>query len=161
MKPTVTLSVSGKGMGPILNSLQKLERSQVYVGIPEAKATRKKSKINNAQLMYIHTNGSPIRGIPARPVIEPAIKAHGNVEPITEEMKQAAAAALDGKSSQVKQHLRRAGLTGQNAAKAWFVDPRNHWAPNAPSTIKRKKSDKPLIDTAQMRNAIIFVVGEE
>lgn len=30
------------------------------------------------------------------------------------------------------------------------------WAPNAPSTIARKGSDKPLIDTAKMINAIRY-----
>jgi len=34
------------------------------------------------------------------------------------------------------------------------------WAPNAESTVERKKSDSPLIDTGAMRQAITSRVGE-
>jgi hypothetical protein len=176
--PFSKVSRGGKGPEPILNSLKKLEQQMAYVGIPESRGARKgevvhhidlsgkKTKftrpapINNAQLLYIHTNGSPIRGIPARPVIEPAILAPDNKASISEELKQAAKAALDGKPQAMKQFLKRAGLDAQNRVRKWFVDPRNHWAPNAPSTIRRKGSDKPLIDTGQLRAAITYVVTE-
>lgn len=32
------------------------------------------------------------------------------------------------------------------------------WAPNAPSTIKKKGSDKPLIDTGRMRQEVHYVI---
>ena len=150
----------GKGPGPVLNALQKLEKQQAYVGIPEARVARREQTINNAQLLFIHTKGSPLRGIPARPVIEPAIEATDNKASISEELKQAAKAALDGRPQLMKQFLKRAGLDAQNRVKAWFLDPRNNWAPNKPSTIRRKGSDKPLIDTSQMRNAITYVVTD-
>lgn len=35
------------------------------------------------------------------------------------------------------------------------------WAPNAPSTIKKKGSNKPLIDTGRMRQSIVYVVRKE
>ena len=35
------------------------------------------------------------------------------------------------------------------------------WAPNAPLTIKRKHSDKPLIDTGRMRQSIVYVVRKK
>lgn len=35
------------------------------------------------------------------------------------------------------------------------------WAPNAPSTIKSKKSSQPLIDTARMRQSIVYIVREK
>ncbi len=35
------------------------------------------------------------------------------------------------------------------------------WTPNAPSTIARKGSDKPLIDTGQMRQRIVYVVKDK
>lgn len=156
MKPTVKLVASGPGFSPVRKSLECLKKEEVLVGIPESKAPRRAGDVNNAQLMYIHTNGSPLKGIPARPVIEPAIKARGNKQAIEAELKASALAALDGKPAVT--FLRRAGLTAQNAAKAWFTDPRNGWAPNAPSTIRAKGSNRPLIDTAQMRNAITYVV---
>ena len=35
------------------------------------------------------------------------------------------------------------------------------WEPNAASTIARKGSDKPLIDTGQMRKRIVYVIKEK
>lgn len=98
--------------------------------------------------------------VPPRPVIEPAIEAKDNRAVIVEELKGAAVAALDGKPGEVTRRLKRAGMEGQNRSRAWFTDPRNHWAPNAPSTIRRKGSDRPNIDTSQMRKAIISIVTE-
>ena len=117
------------------------------------------SNVSNAQLLYIHTNGSPARHIPARPVLEPAIVAPGNREAIAYELSQAVTANLNGQSP--LRSLKRAGIAGSNAAKSWFTDSRNGWAPNAPSTIKAKGSDKPLIDTGALRQAITYVVRGE
>lgn len=135
--------------------LRGLPAMKVLVGVSEAGATRPKTApINNAQLTYIHTHGSPLRNIPARPIIEPALTARGNKEPIQEELKLAAAAQLAGDSAKATQHLRRAGVLAQNAVRAWFTDSRNNWAPNAPSTIARKHSARPLIDTGELRPLI-------
>ena len=114
------------------------------------------SKINNAQLMYIHTNGSPARGIPARPVIEPALAA--NKELIGEALNAAADALLAGNAEEAEKAFKSAGQLGANAAKRWFRDPRNGWVENSPSTIKVKGSDKPLIDTGELRRSITYVV---
>ena len=160
MQPTVNLKTMDKS-GSLLAQIKKLADLEVLVGIPEDKATRKKDgKVNNAQLMFIHTNGSPLKKIPKRPVIEPAIEASGNKEPITEELGEAAHAILDSDPEAARQHLKRAGMTGQNAARAWFTDPRNHWQKNSKETIQRKGSDRPLIDTGEMRKAITYVVRE-
>ncbi len=35
------------------------------------------------------------------------------------------------------------------------------FTPNAPSTIRRKKSDKPLIDTGRMRQSVSFVIKKK
>ena len=124
-------------------------------------ASMVKHSLNYSQALalYLHTHGSPLMQIPPRPIIEPAIKAHGNLEPITMELRAAATAALAGQRQKAMTHLHRAGLTAQNAVRAWFTDPRNHWAPNAPSTIARKGSDKPLIDTGELRKSITYVLS--
>ena len=33
--------------------------------------------------------------------------------------------------------------------------------PNAPSTIRKKKSDKPLIDTGRMRQSVMTVIDKK
>jgi hypothetical protein len=94
--------------------------------------------VTNAELLFIFSKGSPIRNQPARPVIEPAIEADGNKQPISRELAGAVKASLDGNPSGVTQGLKRAGMAGQNAARGWFTDSRNGWAQNAPSTIRKK-----------------------
>lgn len=35
------------------------------------------------------------------------------------------------------------------------------YEPNAPSTIRKKKSDKPLIDTGRMRQSVKYVIRKK
>lgn len=170
-------------------AIEKLEKNQVYVGIPQATTDRPTPGITNAELMYIHTNGSPLRNIPARPVIEPAIEANGNRQMIAEELKHAAERALLQDPAGMQVYLKRAGFVGMTAAKDWFTDSRNGWPPNKPSTIRNKLRtlrgkdytdamdildeyiadptrdvsgiDTPLIDTGELRRSITFVVGDD
>lgn len=160
MNPGITIQRSGSGIEQVQKSLSQIERSDALVGIPQEKNTRGGEPIGNAALLYIHTNGSPIRGIPARPVIEPAIAADGNRQVISKELSEAARAIFQNDPSAAYNYLRRAGMAGRNAAASWFTDARNNWAPNTPSTIRRKGSDKPLIDTGALRRAITFVVRQ-
>jgi hypothetical protein len=154
--PKITIGrKSGKPMFD--GRLAKIYKMASYVGIPAEKSSRKRQKVNNAELLFIHTKGSPIRGIPARPVLDPAIAADGNRQAIAHELAESAKAILENNPTQATARLRRAGQAGQNAARAWFTDSRNNWAPNAPSTIRRKGSDKPLIDTGVMLSAITHV----
>ena len=190
MNPTITLTEDGDGESFIKEAIGTLENSKVYVGIPEAETNRKKNKkeaVTNAGLLFIHTNGSPIRHIPARPVIEPSIEA--NHESLEEGLHAAAGLVLDGEKYKAEVMLKKVGTLGANGAKAWFTDPRNGWRQNAPSTIRRKlgkltgkrrrkaldilnsvdenmplvgtsaldEINTPLIDTAQMRRAITHV----
>jgi hypothetical protein len=176
IKAGISVKVKGDGGAAQVRALEQLTRRQVLIGIPDARTERKTptklsplmqlrknlgaQSITNAQLLFIHTNGSPRNRIPARPVIEPAINEPGNKAMLTDEMKLAAGAALDGKAAQSLTFLRRVALMGQNVARGWFTDARNGWAPNKPSTIRRKGSARPLINTDQMRKAIIGVVED-
>jgi hypothetical protein len=159
LKPNVNVS-SSDSLAKMRASLQQLAKKKVYVGVPEDHTARQSGEATNAQLVYLHTNGSPLRGIPARPIIEPALAASDNKQLITKQLGEAARAVLAHKPDQTSQHLNQAGILGSNAAKRWFTDSRNGWAPDAPSTIKRKGSDRPLVDTGQMRRSITFLVED-
>lgn len=160
IKPHLSV-VSSDSSGKLEKLLNDLKKQEVYVGITEEEAPREDSnEINNAQLMYIHTNGSPLKGIPARPVIEPAIEAPDNKNVIADKLGAAAKGVLNGKPEEAKEQLNLAGMEGQNRCKSWFEDPRNGWPPNAPETIVRKGSSAPLIDTSKLRNSIVYVVKE-
>lgn len=183
---TVKLKTKVDNTLSIIKDIKKLTGFDVLVGIPEENAERTnedgfKSPINNAQLLYIHSKGSPIQHIPPRPLIEPALEASGNKERIDENLKKAAQLILDGKSEAAIKALHIAGLDGVNIIKDWFNDPRNNWPPNTTATVKAKIKkkyktkkarnkkieayeageegiDSVLIDTAQLKNAITYSV---
>jgi hypothetical protein len=160
MRPDISVS-STDATAKLKASLGRLARKQVYVGIPEDHTGRNEKDITNAGLMYIHTHGSPLHHIPPRPVIEPALAAPDNKQLITNQLGEAARAALSAKTQETQQHLNQAGMLGRNAAIRWFTDPRNGWPANAESTIHRKGSSRPLIDTAQLRRSLTYVITDE
>ena len=145
------------------------DRSSQLLGMAVNKKGRRKAKlekaatqdVNNAELLFIFTKGSPLRSQAPRPVLQPAMEATGNKEAISNELAQSVKASLAGDHSTAVKRMQRAALAGQNAARGWFTDSRNNWSPNAPATIARKGSDRPGIDTGAMRAAIVGVVREE
>ena len=106
--------------------------------------------------MYIHSHGSPLWQVPPRPVIEPAIKdAH---KQIAKRIGKAAHAAIDGNDAEMEHWIDSAGMYGEKASMKWFENPKNNWPPNAPSTIRKKNSNVPLIDTGELRKSIHHVM---
>lgn len=157
---------SGDAEQKIKDALQFLKDTPVYVGVPENKTVRRKEDgekvaITNAELMFIHTNGSPRNNIPARPVIEPAIE--DDKERISKMFKDAGQTMINqGKDAAIKK-LKLIGMRAQNVCRAWFVNPKNNWPPNSPATIAAKRAKgatkpRPLIDTGQLRRSIIYFV---
>lgn len=163
-------------------SLKALASLEVLVGIPADKGERKadpddpdSEPMTNAQLGYIHENGSPAHNIPARPFLKSGIcKAR---RPIVDQLRAAGLAALESNEGGINQAFAKAGLIGQNSVRAQFVD--NDWPALSESTLdkrpkavrdekgritKRPKSRResgavnPLILTGQLRKAITFVV---
>jgi hypothetical protein len=150
VKAKITVSQTGD-LSAINAAIADLKDAAVFVGIPEAKADRKRKTIGaqkqayitNAGLLYIHTNGSQLKHIPARPVIEPAIEAGGNKLKIESLLFLAAQARLDGKKAECNRYIKMTGQFASNAAKLWFTSPLNGWPQNAPDTIRRKLGKKP------------------
>lgn len=143
----------------LLKKLQKtLESASVYVGIPQDKNARVEGEVTNASLLYLHSKGSPLAHLPARPVIEPALEDTENKLRLVELLTKATKEALRGDEEGFKRGLQVTGMFAQNICRGWFVNPKNNWAPLSPITIAKKGSDKPLIDTGQLRKAITYVV---
>ncbi len=161
MSPKISIKQNGEGLNNLKKALATLTKKEVLVGIPAEEASRKGEGPNNAELAFIHTLGSPLRNIPARPFLEPAINDPDNRKLINAQLEQAAKAALEGDEALLDQKLNLAGTVASNAAKQWFTSSKNNWAPNAPATIAQKGSDKPLIDTAQLRRAVNHIVKDK
>ena len=132
---------------------------ELVVGITAATAGRS-GGANNAALAYLHTNGSPAHNIPPRPFLEPAIMNEEVYEQIKSLMMVAAEAALiDGDISRCEQAWEMAGLFAAQKVKEYIaggVPP-----PNRPSTIRRKGSSTPLVDTGQLMNSITYEVRKK
>lgn len=187
MRPTVIGKVTLDRTKDLKRDLARLHADMVLVGIPEAEIERKDDgkgeAVNNAQLLFLHTNGSELRGLSARPVIEPALINPPTRKRLVALLGQAAEAEVSGDHQACLRILGLAGTAGANAAKRWFKDPANGWPGNKRSTILRKlrkvkgaakkeldraiaagedlsQFDTPLIDTDQMRGAITYVVQD-
>ena len=141
----------------VKKELNSLAKKDVLVGIPQDNSTRKEGfpYITNAELMFIHTNGSPVNRIPARPTLEPAVEE--NKDRISSMYKKAFKQVLAGGSPD--DDLNKIGLYTQNKAKKKFGS--DELAPNTPYTIKQKGSDRPLIDTGQLRNSVTYIIRKK
>ena len=134
--------------------------NEVVVGIPE-ETNRVEGAFTSAGLLYLHEQGVPSHNIPPRPVLQPALNKEGVKEQIETMMRDAAVAAfVNGDAETAKNCFEKAGMLGRDACKDYITDGGN-LAPNAPSTIARKHSSKPLIDTAAMLGAINYAVRKK
>lgn len=156
LKPTVNVLKKGKGLEGLLKSLEALAKRDVLVGIPEANSSRPMEGPNNAELAFLHTEGSPAQRIPARPFLQPSIMAEK--EEIAKRQIKVIQAALKGDVQLSIVEIEKLGEMARQNAYDWFKDPRNNWPPNAPMTIRLKGSDQPLIDTGNLRKSITYVV---
>lgn len=159
----------------VLKAIHELAGQDVLVGYPSGeKNERREGGMTNAALGYIHENGAPEVGIPARPHLLPGVRAAK--EPITENFKQAGKAALQGDASKVTRAMHAAGLVAQSSVRDKISS--GPFEPLKQATIRRRMTRgkaarkgitvdpatglltgaKPLIDTAQMQRAVTYIV---
>lgn len=147
-------------IGNLLKGWNYIRKTEVVVGITE-ESNASREGIDNASLLYLHENGIPSHNIPPRPVLKPAI-AQEDVRKQIQELLRAgmSAALLQGDTGKAEQMYSRAGMVGRAACQKYITDGSN-LAPNAPSTIERKGSSKPLIDTGSMLGSITYAVRKK
>lgn len=155
-----SISWVGLNIDELFKGLAALEKTEVLVGIPDGNTERKAGDpIGNAALGYIHENGSPAQNIPARPWLVPGILEEE--DPICEQLKGAADAALDGDNREALRKLGNAGTLGRDAAKAKINS--NIQPALAASTLAERKRrgiarTNTLVDTGALRNAINYAI---
>jgi hypothetical protein len=155
----------------IVDGIRKITKQQVLVGIPaENDARGDGSGIGNAVIGYINEFGSPLQGIPARAHLVPGTR---KVLPeITNHLKAALTAAMEGRAAQIEPGLRRAGQTAVNSVRSTITD--KIPPPLAPATVAarriRSKGSKyrrkaatasqttPLYDTGNYIRHITYVI---
>lgn len=172
-------------MRELVQQINRLTGKAVYVGVPAEEASREdadpaveQQPMNNATLAYIHDQGSPAANIPARPFLAQGIEE--NRVAIERRLKKAADEAMRGRRGNVDGALEEVGQTAQAGVRRKINS--GGFQPLSDSTLKararrgrkgaQKELDrraageapgtadaKPLIDTAQMRNSINYVIS--
>lgn len=153
----------------LLRAVKILTKRRVLVGVPDEKADRpvdpdeNRGPITNAALAYIHETGIPSKNIPARPFLVPGIR---SIEPeLVKRFKTAGEKALNGGTpTDIEKALTTIGLRAQSAVQAKITD--GPFQPLADATLAARrargnKSEKPLIDSGKMRQAISFVIRDK
>lgn len=172
-----------KEEGKLLRDVQEIAKIGIFVGIPESTAARDDdSGMNNATLLMIHTKGSPLRGLPARPLIEPALEAAS--QKIADDLAKISEALLNDNPQKARKLMETTGQDAVNIVTDWFDNPNNNWPPNTDATIKAKlrKTNKSLkkrtklfekykagegnvnttlVDTDALRKSITYVLGDK
>lgn len=113
------------------------------------------SEINNAELGAIHEFGSISRHIPKRSWLRMPI--FQNAKIIIDDAAKALPEAVQ--SGSMTRVLKIIGISAQaQIQKAFASRGFGRWKPDAASTIAAKRSDAPLIDTAQLRRSVTSAV---
>ena len=111
--------------------------------------------INNAELMYIHENGSPLNHIPKRPVLKMTIdyaKKYLLKDTLAKAVKSYVENGFDLKA--YERELTKMCLKMENYARDIIYSNDGRLAPNTPKVARRKKGNHPLFDTGQLARSI-------
>lgn len=142
------------GWAKLRRELAKAEKSAVHVGIQgEAGAAERTEGMSNADLLAVHEFGSADGRIPERSVIRATVD-EGERE-YRSLLSRLGAAIVDAKIDVV----RALGIAGEKV----LGDMRRKVRagippPNAPITVKRKGSSKPLIASGQLVQGLTYEV---
>ena len=153
-------------MDNIFEKFRKIPTYYIEIGVfsedgERQKDADKKTKdvirlgINNAELMYIHENGSPIKRIPARPVLQMTIN-QAKKEWLENAIMRAINAYVRSgfNLKEYEKELERLCMKMEKYARDIIYLNDGRLAPNAPSVAKRKKGNHPLFDTGQLARSI-------
>lgn len=111
--------------------------------------------ITNAQLMFIHENGSPLHHIPARPVLQKTLDWAKQTDLVVKTMgKCIGILVTTGDLNEIDKEMDRMCIKLQNHARQIIYSNDGQLAPNAPSTIAKKGDNHPLFDTGQLARSI-------
>lgn len=140
--------------------LRLANKSRVAVGFPgEAPSSRAShgNGMNNVQVALANEVGSapgvrPV--VPSRPFVKQSFDG-AKREPFVRNMKKLLKMISQGDMSTLVA-LERIGRMGETRVKDEIIN--GQFAPNAPFTVNKKGSSKPLIDSGKMRSSVTYKV---
>lgn len=158
----MSVKVIDKGWKRIEKELQKAHGAHVKVGFPEEKPKIHKPKdgenskpIDMAQLASVLNFGTTDGRIPPRPFISETLDL--NLDAVTETIEKIKSKIFEGKLTASK-GLAQLGAYYKGLMQRTIRE--EVWQANAESTIAKKGSSTPLIDTSQLRQSVDFEVVE-
>ena len=144
------------GKAKIERELRAARKLVALVGIPsDAKRHEDNPNIGLAEIAFIMEKGSTVNNIPPRPFMKQTRIM--NEKKVAEHTKKYLSAISTGKMSAMDA-IKKLGASYEGAMKKIFIS--GTFAPNAPSTARRKKSSRPLIDTGLLRQSIKYKVAK-
>jgi len=137
--------------------LNKLSKYEIEIGVIYEDTKREEVSVGltNAELMFIHENGSPTRNIPARPVLQMTID-WANSGPLNKVLDKIVNNIVDGtwKLTDCEKELDKFCVRMENYARDIIYSNDGRLAPNSPRVAARKKGNHPLFDTGQLARSI-------
>jgi len=150
------MSQAKKLTNKLKKKLELLAQSSIEIGIAKEESTEKEGKtIYLADIANVLNFGSYSKAIPARPFGTTTITRYK--EQIKKIIQRETNSILE-KDREVKKGFDSIGVVCSGYMKKNLTD--GEWKPNSQSTINKKGSDQPLIDTGLMRQAITWRVNE-
>lgn len=136
----------------------RLSQYQIEIGVISVNTERKdvvRVGVTNAELMFIHENGSPAQHIPARPVLEMTIN-YTNESLLDRAIDKAINAYFESNfdEKEFEKELEKLCLRMEKYARKIIYSNDGRLAPNAPSVAKAKGGNHPLFDTGQLARSI-------
>lgn len=155
IRPTVSL-INAQQVEHALQELAKRMAgpTKVLVGVPKGAGTYEDG-LTLATVAAVNNFGSADGLIPPRPVLQPAVeKGAPQYQRLAEVM---IPKVLSGQM-EMRMLLEQMGQLAEGHVKQEITDLRE--PPNAASTIAKKGSDNPLIDTGAFRQSIRYVIDD-
>ena len=140
-----------------------ISKFRLEIGVFTGKSHRKvQVGITNAELMFIHENGSPLRNIPARPVLQMTLD-YANKNLVEPTVDKCIKIILDNGPDEalVERELNKLAIKLENYARKIIYSNDGRLAPNAPSVAKAKGGNHPLFNTGQLARSITCRVAKE
>lgn len=137
--------------------VDKLKGNEVFIGFQAGKTMHQSEDggeaVDVAEIAMFNELGTSTS--PSRPFLRQSVD--DNKDKINAMCERAAKELASGSTAEAG--LKKLGAFGVSLVQEKIVN--GSFKPNAPSTIKAKKSDKPLIDTGQMRQSVHYVIRKK
>ncbi|MDR2675902.1 MAG: hypothetical protein LBC18_13810 [Opitutaceae bacterium] len=151
MPEQTEIRISTQGLERLMRNIDAMNRSYIRVGILGENAKRSGPGPDNAEIARVHEFGSASRGIPERSFLRAPLTL--NTQRGLDAHRPALTKAITALGP--KPMLKTIASVCEGVSKEAFATSfGGRWPANAPATIAAKGSDRPLIDTGQLRRAV-------